>query len=155
MEKQTKRIASVTVLAWLSLVPLVYAAGDAKIFPGTSCRPENPESVVPYTNGILNEGDAVETVFCPIVRDNHTNLNGVVTGAVKLQSFSGAAISCTLYSFDQYGIEKDSETIPTSGNAPQMLVFYKVDISAVNGFYTFICELPPDAAIYSYAIHEP
>ena len=154
MEKQIKRIASVTVLAWLSLVPLVYA-GDVKIFPGVSCRAQNPQSSIAlYANAIHNNGAGVARVFCPIVRDNHTNLNGVIAGAVKFQSFDDAAIECTLYSYDQYGNEKDSETISKISNAPVFIVFQNVGTSEGNGFYTFSCELPPGAVIYSYTIHE-
>lgn len=126
-------------------------AVDEKIFSGAECQPTNGDEAAGLNsayNGLWNDSGARRFVTCPIVRDNHANVNG--TFLVRVRVTNGT--ECTLFSLDSLGGTVASTFDDTVDGFSSLDV--DVNASANLGYYTLVCDIPNGGRVWSYRISE-
>ncbi len=157
----TRKYFSLVLAAGALLLGLnvgtVYAGDDAKLYPGTMCRPSlglNNYAPHVHYNGdgsISNtsEGFSV-TVDCPIVRDNTTNKDGLKSVVLYYDDQNPYEnLKCRVYSRWIWGNtihqSKSSKTIKNLGISYAYV--HGLDSSrGPNTFYTMSCVIPRKVA---------
>ena len=77
----------------------------SRCFPGDGCQAVVGSEAADFNNSgaIVNASAQTEAVVCPIVRDNHTNLNGVKGVGVRVRSPNATKLTCVLASLTALG----------------------------------------------------
>ncbi len=157
----TRKSVSLVVAASALLLGLnigtVYAGDDAKLYPGTMCRPSlglNNYAPHVHYNGdgsISNTSEGFNvTVDCPIVRDNTTNKDGLKHVQVYYDdqnSFNN--FSCTVHSRWKWGntIHKTTRgTVSKNFGIGYVYMFGPDSSRGPNTFYTMTCVIPRKVA---------
>lgn len=174
-------IRTLTFMACLLLVVLAamgtitaVQANDVKVFPGAECQTEfnvnygdsTPPAWSLWGGAYSNTHTSFDHVICPITRDRTRNRIG--TRAVEVRIYNpdpatGRGFWCELWSHSIYG-----GAGPTVPGFPFALESNHVDaavlglstlsldtsVSAVGGYYSLHCEVPPGGYIYDYQVTE-
>lgn len=163
---KAKIVVLSTALAGMLAAASAVHAVDVKVYPGNGCEagPRTEAADIRKTiAGITNISAGIQSVLCPIVRDNHTNLNGV-KGVVRARSDSekrvrsdGVAIlDCTLVSFTDLGdvVASDSNSTTLSALGTVTKLPLDINTSTKGGTYGLECILPPAGEVLGYRVEE-
>ncbi len=106
-----------TALAGALAAASAVHAVDSKVFSSAACQATfgfQAAETYNFFGYFQNVSPYQNTVVCPIVRDNHTNLNGVKDAGVSVRSPQGTTLSCSLTSFTTLGyiVESDTKSTP-------------------------------------------
>lgn len=154
---------------------------DAKTYPGLGCQAADGDQEVDLNHsavsswflqlpplpailkgGTWNESAAARKVTCPIVRDNISNATGTFGAAAGANvgvnvwvNNQGAAnaLSCTLYSNNQWGVAVASNTAASAVGQQQLNLDVNASIAGT-GHYSLQCTLPPQSSVFSYRVYE-
>jgi hypothetical protein len=129
------------------------ASEDTKRFPGSLCQARNSSDLVSYgDNGSpKNESSAVQTWICPIVRDDVGDGDDPEYAEVSVTS----GVSCLFWASSK---SAGSPSITSSSTVGPTLTYALGDANIANnhtdGYYHFVCTVPPGGRVYSYRIDE-
>lgn len=136
-----------------SLLPGYVHASDRKNFPGTMCKPYNSSSnnYAYSSSGIRNTSSSSSlSVYCPVVRDNTLNTNGIDWAKVSYSQSPSTnyRLSCTLYSKTSTGRTVDSHYKSlTHYETGYGALYFDLDESARYGNFNVYCRVPPYSMI--------
>ena len=154
-------LGGILVASTLSFVTQVAQAQppifDEKVMPGSACQAtigSQAGELNHYAPYLKNFADSAVSVTCPIVRDNTTNLTGTWSAAVTGYN-PGGVVFCTLYSYDEFGafLDLSAAAVAAVGNFALVLDMPPVGplaVSAIDSYYSVLCNLPAGAQLYSY-----
>ncbi len=162
MKKTTHLLCASLVVAASSAFSTPSLAVDIITLPGSICQPEIGAQQGFFdntvTNGIQNISTVTRFVTCPLVRDNHNNLNGTDNVLVVVNRDGVAAgntpVICTLYSKTVSGGTLAANSAQFLGAGATTLAL-NVNASALNGYYALRCSLPPKARVIDIVVNEP
>jgi hypothetical protein len=151
-------IFAVSLAVSMITTPPASWAVDTKIYPGNMCNPWlqgdiGIASAYEYWNGYSNK---TLTVSCPIVRDNEANTNGTQSVYVRVENraVSSVPLYCYLRSYDSLGNLVETSRTSNFNGPGKTSLFVDVNSSAVVGYYSLECYLPPYSGIMSYRVDE-
>jgi len=150
----------------LSAITLVTAgsadAADGKGLFGSECDPmmgaehvDGQKFFHDFT-GIRNYSNVTHLVMCPIVRDNNSNVDGLLSLKVRTQ-VNGVAITCSAAEISDTGsrlktVTKSSAVV----TGPAVIDFGNtLNHSTVGGGYAIQCNLPFNSAVSLITYDEP
>jgi hypothetical protein len=131
-------------------------ANDVKLYSGSSCHSGGGET---YDNTYGSVDDS-GTFYCPIIRDNTTNTNGLADVDVYVHNAVAdgvnSGLSCTVLSFTNYGSLNDYNYVFAMNAGDRTLDFNTTVSVSVNGSgsYTMICNLSDGDRLYGYRVDE-
>jgi hypothetical protein len=146
--------------AALEVTPVLIVPKDYKTIPGNACQAYGTGATLLkwFSYALNNNYTGVNTVLCPIVRDNALNTNGTASVSVDIYNpTAGVSFECTLNSYARFGavVATDTDSTTAYGTATLSL---DVDVSESEGYYVLICTMPPvgqySSKIYSYTYRE-
>lgn len=149
-------VLSTALAGMLAAASAAQAAVDAKVYPGNACNVEfgnEAADIHNHTIFIHNVGAVNRSVVCPIVRDNHKNLNGVKSVGVRVQSDGVNTLTCFLETWTALGAFVVFDSNSTTSSAVVNLPL-DIDTSTKAGTYSLACVLPPNGAVYGYRVNE-
>jgi hypothetical protein len=129
---------------------------DAKVYHSSECQSQtalDASSLVYSESGLKNDGGADALVICPIVRDNTTNLNGIMDVRIYISNVSGNQFSCKLYSYDTHRTLIAQSMVSTTAGGSRTLTTY-ANSSRAAGHYSIGCNLPPGGRLHAYQVKE-
>ncbi|MCI0655126.1 MAG: hypothetical protein L0Y39_11705 [Methylococcaceae bacterium] len=147
---------STALAGMLAAASVVHAAADIKVFAGHACHAfigGEAADLQHFANFTVNIGAADRFVICPIVRDNHKNLDGVKSVSVRVRSPNATTLTCTLGSDTSLGVLVETDTNSTTSNVVTNLPL-DINSSTKNGIYYLFCDLPPGGEVYGYRVVE-
>ncbi len=146
-----------TASAWIATPA---QAADVMTFPGSICHASDPSqagNILRSVAGVQNTSSTTAVmVNCPLVRDNHSNLNGtdmVRVNAYRSASGGATSLQCTLNSRSDGGAVA-SHVVSFNGTGSTFLTL-DVNTSTFGGYYVVSCYLPPFSAVRSIYLDEP
>lgn len=152
------RMISALVTTTALLTTQVGLAVDEKTLSGTACTGEATETGdIDMFDRAVNNGAGTRDLWCPILRENTTNITGLDDLDVRVTDFStGGTIDCTAYSMDLNGDVVDSSVQSTTSGGTQWLNFSSaLGDSVGSGFYVLLCSLGNLDGVSHYIWDEP
>ncbi|MGQ0443645.1 MAG: hypothetical protein ACT4O2_00595 [Beijerinckiaceae bacterium] len=134
------------------------AHADVKVLPGNACQAAIGNEAADFNNSAFirnvsgGPGSGGRFVVCPIVRDNHANLNGVNSVDVRVRSAVGA-VTCFLESFTALGDLVESNRNETTSTVVTNLPL-DINTSTNGGTYSLRCFLFPGSMVLGYRVNE-
>lgn len=157
---ETKRLYAIVGVALLAFNLSAGASEDDKTFPGALCQPQRNTDPIARNarGGMRNVGTASQTWICPIVRDDVLDDEPEFAEVVA----SGTNVTCHFRSWHRNGESGETnfnaDSIEPTG-AMQAHRFGPGNPNVIgsaenDGYYMFLCFVPPNASIRSYRIVE-
>ena len=148
-------LSSTLLVLTLGLQSTAYAA-DAKEYPGAACNPWTTEDDNKDWTRLNNKFTSFSniSVWCPIVRDNATNRNGIDYAFIRIYRKPGnRSPGCGFYNYKKFGQRGKSEVY---SNFPEGWSFrkYTLNSSFTRGSYGFFCDLRNGDSVGSYKVSE-
>ncbi|MCB9600670.1 MAG: hypothetical protein H6722_07720 [Sandaracinus sp.] len=153
----------ISILCTLVVLSSDLAIAADPTYPGFQCMPSPSGGTDPdisySVSSLWNTHPTYpRPVYCPVLRQNVMNTNGVDSAFVRVYDASpDYGFSCTLYAYSTTGavLESESAITGTAFTGATTLYFEGLSSSSVGGHFGIYCSVPPGySRIYSYRVKE-
>lgn len=145
--------ASICVLTLGVLTGSAHAT-DAKTYSHVDCF---SDAAVTYTsNEITATGAGTTLIYCPIIRRNLFDNNGLADLNIRVYDPGAGSVECTVYATDSDGESFDTAIEASAGSGVDDLLDFGTALNSSGslGSYYISCDVPQNGKIHNYTVVE-